>query len=324
MKVILVTITCTVLYLGLSALPTESSAVGRKRGLGQLDKNRPQSMSSITFGSGFTKFRLSKDTESRFDPSEILGGYNASEEVYNHLASVKTIIGKWSYGCSGSIIGPDLVLCAAHCFTNKRGEFNVRDGWVYIGQFREGTKRYFFENVYVHLSYSSITHVSDIAIIRVSSPFDPPYSTVVLPRGRDRLPRKSIVYAAGFGYTSYEGTASPFALETVLRHQPLNRCKKQFSEDTQNNLDKRRQLCATDPDYPDSGGADTCSGDSGGPLYLKIGSKMQQWGITSFGIACGFDYSVGIYTKVKAFRADIKDFIRGKYENWREVYAHGG
>jgi secreted trypsin-like serine protease len=54
-------------------------------------------------------------------------------------------------------------------------------------------------------------------------------------------------------------------------------------------------------------GKDTCSGDSGGPMFARQGDKRYQIGITSFGEGCGARGYPGVYTEVNA--PAIRTFI---------------
>ena len=54
-------------------------------------------------------------------------------------------------------------------------------------------------------------------------------------------------------------------------------------------------------------GKDTCSGDSGGPMFARQGDYRYQIGITSFGFGCAARGYPGVYTEVNA-RA-IRTFI---------------
>jgi secreted trypsin-like serine protease len=54
-------------------------------------------------------------------------------------------------------------------------------------------------------------------------------------------------------------------------------------------------------------GKDTCSGDSGGPMFARQADKRYQIGITSFGRGCGARGFPGVYTEVNAHA--IRAFI---------------
>lgn len=73
------------------------------------------------------------------------------------------------------------------------------------------------------------------------------------------------------------------------------------------------QLCAGDP----NGGKDTCEGDSGGPLQLKlpsarpIGQAYRYYvvGITSNGGICGTVDRPGLYTRVSSYAGWIDQVL---------------
>jgi secreted trypsin-like serine protease len=54
-------------------------------------------------------------------------------------------------------------------------------------------------------------------------------------------------------------------------------------------------------------GKDTCSGDSGGPMFARQDDKRYQIGITSFGRGCGARGYPGVYTEVNA--SAVRAFI---------------
>lgn len=62
---------------------------------------------------------------------------------------------------------------------------------------------------------------------------------------------------------------------------------------------------------------DTCSGDSGGPLQVKLlaNGRMTSFivGVTSFGKSCGLE-EPGVYTRVAAFRDFIENATKVSFE----------
>lgn len=92
-------------------------------------------------------------------------------------------------------------------------------------------------------------------------------------------------------------TVSPLELET---------CREYFSPESDRKLKQGlvdHQLCARDNSREDIR-QDTCLGDSGGPLQIKLlgNGRMTSFivGVTSFGHGCGSE-TPGVYTKVSSF-----------------------
>ncbi|CAG0919908.1 unnamed protein product, partial [Notodromas monacha] len=56
-------------------------------------------------------------------------------------------------------------------------------------------------------------------------------------------------------------------------------------------------------------GNDACDGDGGGPLVCEKDGHWYQVGVVSFGIGCGRRNVPGVYTRVAAYAAWIKDSI---------------
>lgn len=61
------------------------------------------------------------------------------------------------------------------------------------------------------------------------------------------------------------------------------------------------------------GGRDSCHGDSGGPLFKMINGKNKLFGIVSGGKGCARKNKPGVYAKVLAAKAWIKETIEKEY-----------
>lgn len=269
--------------------------------------------------SKFERSPTSPLTMSKIDSSRIAGGYYASPQMSRHLAYVYVIFPSTDNAvCSGSILSSNTILCAAHCFAGSNRRFEVAGTYVRTGRYNDIGTRYPAKFVHVHKDFRLSTFQNDIALIRIVDNFDAPYSTVRLPNSSFELPEKSVLYAAGFGRTSHNGPSSSRALEVKLVYQNYYRCRRtsKFKK-----WGPKHMICATDPGFPNSGSSDPCRGDSGGPLYLKKGSKMFQQGITSFGKTCAVKGSVVWYTNLKTYTPVIRQYLNGRKYKWREVFA---
>ena len=97
----------------------------------------------------------------------------------------------------------------------------------------------------------------------------------------------------GWGYTKEgSGQTSNVLMEVDVPVVDQKRCKKSYSQVTQN------QICAG---YQ-KGGKDSCSGDSGGPLYFTQPNDVPlQTGIVSYGRGCARPDFYGVYTRVSSY-----------------------
>ncbi len=93
---------------------------------------------------------------------------------------------------------------------------------------------------------------------------------------------------------------------------PTNDCKGPYLKLDQDAQIDHRTICAG------GGVADTCGGDSGGPLLALKNESWALVGVTSYGVGCGSEsfpgvyfstakYTRWIYNKIRAI-----DVIRGK------------
>lgn len=318
---IMFVVLCTAMYFCIGHGLSHPSLNKRKEGLIRLRKRE----ASHSLGSK-TAPRSARLTESRsrmtnFGESRIAGGYYASSEMSKHMAYVYTHFrGSFSLVCSGSILGSRIIMCAAHCFVGPGRRFDILGTYVRIGKYSDRGKWYDAKFVHVHENFNLSSFQNDIALIKLLENLKAPYRTVRLPDADYQLPKQSVLYAAGFGRTSHNGPSSDRVREVELQYRNYYRCRQSYPYRKYKYWSPKRIMCATDPDFPDSGGADPCRGDSGGPLYLKKGSTMFQQGITSFGKKCGVKGSVVWYTNLKTYTSAIEEYKEGKYRNWREVY----
>ncbi|CAL4067196.1 unnamed protein product, partial [Meganyctiphanes norvegica] len=138
----------------------------------------------------------------------------------------------------------------------------------------------------------------------------PSVSTVCLPPpDRDFYGMPTVV--TGWGSTSYDGLDSSKLLETTLVIDDLEECKKNYTtlpNPEENYPITRRHLCAS---YP---GRDSCPGDSGSPMVVRLGTTWYQVGIVSFGYRCAVEGIPGVNTRVAYYREWIINEIN-KYKS---------
>ncbi|GGK34042.1 trypsin [Pilimelia terevasa] len=222
--------------------------------------------------------------------TRVVGGRPAAEGAYPWTAYLG--------GCGGSLVSPDIIMSAAHCFGSNSTRVTA-----YVGKVRkgEGTRR----------TGSSLRrgvpadndedqrppdNVSDWAVIKLDQPITD-IAPVAVPAD-DRFDSTPVFRAMGWGRTSENGPTSSTLLEVDVPFVPDDQCARSVG---------KAEICAG---YLKEGGRDTCYGDSGGPLAARDGDRWVLVGLTSWGKGCARAGEPGHYAQVSAFIPDMKAAIR--------------
>jgi secreted trypsin-like serine protease len=215
--------------------------------------------------------------------SKIIGGTESPKNAWPWMAGILHASEPSNYYaqfCGASIIDKKWVITSAHCIKEKNNpEFAPKDLEVLVGAYNlksnDGT-RIKVKRIILHPSYNPETYSYDVALIELETETD--IEPVPLYEENDDLVGETAV-AIGWGYTIPDDS---FSAASTLRQVNLpivtnSECNAAFIEDITGSM-----MCAG---YL-TGGKDTCSGDSGGPLIVNLDSKWVLAGITSWGEGC--------------------------------------
>lgn len=157
-------------------------------------------------------------------------------------------------GCTGTIVAKDLILTAAHCYQNA-----VQGGYVLFGtKFNNSDRKIIrIEKASINPSYSG-PH-NDIAMLKLASEIPAGYKVVKMLPASIPLNRGDTVRQAGYGSNNEPNSFG--TLRTV---------DSKFVSMSRNGSI-----------YVENGKTAACSGDSGGPLYVRKNNEWYTAGVTS-------------------------------------------
>lgn len=224
--------------------------------------------------------------------SKVVGGQVVTDH-YGFMASLQTLNGR--HFCGGSLIHPKWILTAGHCIDEGLPER------IQIGEKKIAPKN---ENGHITSALQGILHPSfdhgpfvlenDIALIELEEPcFNCDYLN--FSKGVQSL--NTLLTAMGWGAIHEDGPLSSELLSVQVPYVSIDKCMSYYGS----NVNQQYHFCAG---YH-SGGFDTCSGDSGGPILDQEGLIL---GVTSWGDGCARgNGAYGVYSKIDS--TFIRDYV---------------
>uniref|UniRef100_A0A7S1FNM0 Peptidase S1 domain-containing protein n=1 Tax=Corethron hystrix TaxID=216773 RepID=A0A7S1FNM0_9STRA len=250
--------------------------------------------------------RNSTNIPEEVEISMIIGGEVAPLERYPYMVEF------WPFpGCGGSLIHPQVVISAAHCFYNRYAPPDQPD-IVDIGRHTRNSvvKGDKFENrkvveLLLHPEYNSGMGVPDVAIMKLEKPSA--MTPVKLSKNVNDAKAGTTVTAMGWGKCSVNGSCDEI-LE--LKHGNLTMMTRKRCNNQVGGFTSTIEICARDTAKKTA----DCQGDSGGPV-VKRGDNAAadiQVGIISRGpMNCLSGPSV--YVKITSQRNWIKNVMKNRW-----------
>ncbi|XP_029711469.2 uncharacterized protein LOC115256693 [Aedes albopictus] len=217
--------------------------------------------------------------------------------------------GKVLWHCGGTLIWIDYVLTAAHCVLDH---WNIEPDIVRFGdlnletdEYDEYAQQYKITQIYRHPLHRFSLKYHDIALMKLEQPIRLHDAVCPACLWVDPHIRFTEFIATGWGSTGHFENRSPSLMKVSLKPMESSKCEKFYSSELVRGLKSglhENHLCAVDAKM------DTCEGDSGGPLQVKLlhSTRLTPFvvAVTSFGLPCGLA-NPGVYTKI----APYKDWI---------------
>lgn len=239
--------------------------------------------------------------------ARVVGGENADEGEWPWQVSLHGE--SQGHLCGASLISPNWLVSAAHCFQDESGiKYSDPKLWTaYLGLHDQtkrkasGVQELKIKRIISHPSFNDFTFDYDIALLELAkkAELSNTVSPICLPDATHDFPTGKAIWVTGWGLTKQGGSAAVVLQKGEIRVINQTTCEKLLPQQI-----TPRMMCVG---YL-SGGVDACQGDSGGPLSsVEADGRIFQAGVVSWGEGCAQRDKPGVYTRLPVLRAWIKE-----------------
>lgn len=239
----------------------------------------------------------------------VVGGEPVPNGVYPFVASLGDVTeGTTAYRrhyCGASLIDHNSVLTAAHCVQGTpKWPLRVTVGRTVLSDSGGQTRR--VSRIVIHPRYNGASSEKyDAAVLTLNNPVGEIPAIRLSGARQDALETPGrLATVAGWGNTIKQ----PPRLDNGSNYPDRMRVARvPIVSDARARDAYGRSYVGSLMVAAGREGKDTCSGDSGGPMFAWQGDKRYQIGITSFGRGCALRGYPGVYTEVNA--REVRSFI---------------
>ena len=211
--------------------------------------------------------------------------------------------------CAGSLVAARWVLTAAHCVVEEGAVRSPRSLQVLVGEKDLGSARGQVADVtrvVVLRGYNEDSYFHDAALLQLSAPVTVAPVRMATPADSALYSPGRLSYIAGWGDRRRDDapqSSYPRQLYSAfIPVRPNADCRRAWGTRFRVNS----MFCAG------FGRPDTCKGDSGGPIAVRLPrNRWRLTGVTSFG-RCGLPRYIGVYTRVSAFQTWVRNTMAAR------------